>query len=125
MSSRLKTSLSLKNLIIPIHIGWSELEREKAQDITVNILIEFAVPPLACETDELEDTICYKTLSDKIRQYCTSREFKLIEYLGYQLYQFIKEQLSLKTDITISIVKPRSPFLTESRTFNISDAKEE
>ena len=122
--SSLHASLSLENIIIPLHIGWSEEERKRPQDISINIDIQFDEPPHACETDDLEDTICYKTLSDKIREYCTSREFKLIEYLGYQLYLFTKAQIPPNTKINVSIVKPRSAFSTESRTFNISDFKE-
>jgi len=117
----LQTSLDLKNIILPVHIGYSEQEREKLQDITIHLCIKFKKPPKACETDQLEDTICYKKLTDQITQYCTNRTFNLIEHMGYQLYLFIKAQLPKNSKISLSIVKPRLSSPIESRIFNISD----
>jgi len=82
--------MTLHQLEIETYLGWGEQERSQPQKIRVDIRLGFTIPPLACRNDELADTICYHRLITQLKQYLANRSFRLIEYLGREIYQFIK-----------------------------------
>ena len=94
MSQLLCSSLSLEQLKVPVFLGVSQAERKTKQTIEINLTIWFTELPKACHTDQLEDTICYAQLIDMIKNFCLKKPFCLIEYLGYELYKFLKKTIT-------------------------------
>jgi dihydroneopterin aldolase len=86
----LKSILEINKLILPIHIGVSSSERAKAQDIEFNITIEFASILKACDTDLIDDAICYEKMVNSIKAFCLGKEFHLIEHLAYANHQYLQ-----------------------------------
>ncbi|OGT37759.1 MAG: hypothetical protein A3F11_01085 [Gammaproteobacteria bacterium RIFCSPHIGHO2_12_FULL_37_14] len=116
-----QTSLSICNLELPIYLGWSENERLEQQKIVLTVNIKFSTPPHACVTDNLNDTICYSNMIDKIRNYLAQKKFNLIEHVCYEIYQFIKFLLP-ESSLTISISKqPKIPDFSGKVSFCYSD----
>lgn len=101
----IKTRIVLHKLELSIHLGWPESERLLKQNVMVDIDIHFSEPPRACLTDQLEDTYSYETLSNAIKEKITSRQFRLIEHLGHEIYQHVKILLPKATLVTICITK--------------------
>ena len=117
------TCITLNSLEVPVKLGWTEEERSHEQLISIDVTIQFAEPPKACTTDLLNDTHCYDSLVTAIKTSINDREFRLLEYLGYALYQTIKPHFSPDTLIQIHITKkPAILNLTKGVTFSYGDA---
>ena len=62
------SSLTINDLTLPIHLGWTKAEQRKKQRVTLNLVIHLPKPPDACRTDKLDDTYCYDKIIKQIQQ---------------------------------------------------------
>lgn len=124
MNNAAYSRLILKNLTLLIHIGCTTQEREQPQPVVLNLIIKFSKLPLACETDELANSICYRELTEAISAFCTSKQFNLLEHLGYQLYEFIKNKLSQNVSLWLSVEKTAPITNLQNSMFSIGDWEE-
>ena len=99
-----KSKLEINGLNLEIKLGLTEEERLKPQNVEFYISIEFDIIPMACNSDIIEETICYDDLVKLIKNFCEDKEFKLIEYLCHSLYQYFKT-IYLKQEIKLKICK--------------------
>jgi 7,8-dihydroneopterin aldolase/epimerase/oxygenase len=95
--------LILKNISLNVKLGHLEEEHTSPQRVLVKVKLQFSTIPTACMTDNLHDTLCYAALSGDLQEFCNTRSFKLIETLGYQLYQFLKKKIAERTSASIKI----------------------
>jgi dihydroneopterin aldolase len=86
----------------------------------MNIKIIFHRLPKACMTGQLEDTICYAALVQGIKAFCSDKAFNLLEHLGYELYQWIKQSVK-GADIELQIKKNPPIEGLEQSIFHLSD----
>jgi dihydroneopterin aldolase len=98
-------ALVLEKLTIPVRLGCSEEERSLPQMVIINLKIFFSEKPKECESDNLNDAICYDKLSKSIQKFCADKTFNLIESLGYQIYQLLKQQLPEKIKFSLQVIK--------------------
>lgn len=115
------SKLSINDLSLNLHLGVTPQEREKKQKVLLNLGIIFLSLPSACTTDKPEDCICYDALIQSIRNFCDKKEFLLIEYLCYQLYQFIKDNISKECKLDLTIEKKPPIAQIKSCSFRIQD----
>ncbi len=101
----IKSSIVLHQLELSIHLGWPEVERSKKQTVHVDIHMHFTTPPEACITDELDERTNYDALSQKITQDFSTKSFRLIEHLGFAIYQLTKAFLPKNTLAAICVTK--------------------
>jgi dihydroneopterin aldolase len=103
--------LFLKDLMLPVNLGVSEVERSKPQLVVVNITLLFPEIPHACVSDDLQETICYESLVNALQEFCADKSFYLLEALVYQLYHFLKKYLaqSLQKEVQISLEVAKKP----------------
>jgi dihydroneopterin aldolase len=87
-----KIITGVDNLYLDAKIGVSDYERLQSRKIRISFKL-YQKYCLACNQDNTKTYICYATISDLIKVYCEKKEFKLIEYLCYQLYLLIKSQV--------------------------------
>ena len=99
-----KSKLEINGLNLKIKLGLTEQERLKSQNVEFYISIEFQTIPKACNSDTIEETICYDNLVKLIQNFCEGKEFKLIEYLCNSLYQYLKT-IYLEHQIKLKICK--------------------
>ncbi len=99
----MKYILEINQFVLPIAIGAEAEERSNPQDIAFKIVIEFVSKPLACESNDIADAVCYAKLIELIERFCMNKEFYLIEQLASVLHQQVKgallspiDKLSLK-----------------------------
>ena len=92
----MNSQLILEKLNLLVKLGNSVEERQLPQKVSLQIKLGFDRLLDACTNDNLMNTICYANLADNLQQFCDDRSFKLIEALTYQLYQFLKIELSEK-----------------------------
>ena len=120
--AKLNSYLSIRNLELNINLGWRLKERRQEQAILLDIDIYFAKPPKAVKTDQLEDTICYATLIEAIRENLGEKKYKLVEHLSYDIYQLIKMRLSQKAQIMVRVTKhPQIKGLIDGVCFHYGD----
>ena len=112
----------LNNLELPLFLGWTDNELHQQQIISLDIKLSFNSPPNACLSDNLSDTFCYDQLIQEIQNKFATQKIRLLEHLGYKLYQKIKLQLPPKTLVTIRVTKkPNIPHLTGGVSFCYGD----
>lgn len=116
-----KCSLGFMDLRLDLHLGVTALERSKKQTVLLTVKITFAKPPRACITDDVGDTICYDALIQKIKKFCSGKEFAVMEYLGAQLFSLIKKDIYKDCKLSLRIAKQNPlPDLPQS-VFEIGD----
>jgi dihydroneopterin aldolase len=87
-------TLKLKELVLSVNLGCGDIERSQKQEVRTSVELRFKKKPTSMKSDHLEDTICYGKISNAIRHHCDSREFKLIERMGFEIYEVVSEILS-------------------------------
>ena len=88
-----RCALRLRDIELPVNLGWEEEEREQQQMVQLDIIINFQTIPKACASDRLQDTFCYATLIQHLREYVEDKTYRLVEHLTQDLYQLIKKKI--------------------------------
>ena len=116
------SSLSIRGFEMRICLGWPDAERMHEQLVLLDIDILFPTPPRACETDHLDDTVCYDNLTRALHEKMHAQSFHLVEYLAHAIYHFIKPQFSADAMVTVRLTKhPRIEGLTGGVCFSYGD----
>lgn len=98
-------SLLVRDIELAVHLGWKDDEQSQKQTVLLDIDIQFPQPPKACVSDDLQDTVCYFSLIEEIRNKITIKTFRLIEHLSCEIYRLIKPQLPDKSKLIIRVTK--------------------
>lgn len=95
------SSLEINGLVVRVKLGLTEEERAKPQNVDLDIIMNFDELPEACNSDYIEDTLCYANLAKIVKEFCVNKEFKLIENLSFSIYKLLKPYVkgSLKVKI--------------------------
>jgi len=94
--------IHLKNLRLRTIIGIKEDERKARQDVIINAMIYFD-GKRAAVTDNIEDTVNYKTLTKSIIKKVENNSFNLLEKLSQEVLELILEIKGVeKAEIEIS-----------------------
>jgi len=102
-------SLSIRDLVLWIHLGRSIEERMKPQEVRVQANFRFRKMPLGSVTDDLRDTICYEEVTALVQKTCETAEYALIERLGLDIYKACKKCAGAKAQVSISVCKVNPP----------------
>src|SRR5579883_3201823 len=120
--NKLDSTLFIRQLELRVNLGWRNAERKNEQAVLLDMYIQFSKPPQACETDKLDDTVCYAELIVEIRQQTAKRKYRLIEDLGAEIYQIAKACLPARSKLNVRITKyPKVDGLTGGVSFNYGD----
>jgi len=116
------TTLQIRGLELCVHLGWPVDEILKKQIVLLDVHLIFSKPPAGCQSDNLDDTVCYSALVKSIRKFTETKEFHLIEYLSCELYHFIKSQLPADARMSVRITKhPKIEGLTNGVCFSYGE----
>lgn len=104
--------ICIKNLRVSSILGVYEEERQKERDIVINVRVEYRADA-ALRSDALEDALDYKQVRDRIVNFVTGTQFKLIEKLADGIIQeLIRDARILKVHLEVD--KPHALRLAES-----------
>jgi dihydroneopterin aldolase len=116
------STLFVRGVELSVNLGWRRQERAHEQAVLLDIDIKFAAPPSACQTDTLDETVCYATLISKIREQIVNKDYRLIEHLSAEIYSIIKPDLPTDAKLQIRITKyPKITGLTGGVCFTYGD----
>lgn len=96
--------IRIKDLKLRTIIGFKEWEREKKQDISINLKIETS-SERAVETDDINDSVDYKVVTKRIIDAVEDSEFLLLEKLAGFVLDIVMEDERID-NATVEIDKP-------------------
>jgi D-erythro-7,8-dihydroneopterin triphosphate epimerase len=96
--------IAIKDLALRCIIGLYPEEREKQQDVLINIVLETDLSA-AGKSDDLKDTVDYKTIKLNILDFVENSRFKLIESLAEGAAAICLNDSRVKS-ATVTIDKP-------------------
>ncbi|MBQ7674248.1 MAG: dihydroneopterin aldolase [Alphaproteobacteria bacterium] len=75
-------------------LGNNPEERAEKRPITINVSLRFLQDNMACNSDDLSNTICYSSLLNFLEKKLENASFKLIEKAAQFIYDSITEYLN-------------------------------
>ena len=101
--------LELERARLLARVGTTAAERAVPQEVDLDVKIRFANRPAACETDALDDTVCYVRLVESAKALCDGREFQLIEFMAQQMMDTFRKELPADAELEVCVTKVRPP----------------
>lgn len=126
MTSNITTRLQINSLILNLHLGWTKEEKITRQRVLLDLDLRFATPPDACQSDKLDDTLCYAKLLETIRNKLDSVRISLVEHLAKYIYDQIKMLAPRQSLLQVRVTKyPRIDKLMGGVCFTYGDKEYE
>lgn len=94
----------IKDLLARGIVGVHEWEREKPQDILINIIL-FADLRRAGQTDEMTDTVSYSTIAKRVQTHAESAARLTVEALAEDIAQICLEDSRVQR-VRVRVEKP-------------------
>ena len=101
----MKDKVFIKNLVLPCTIGVTKEERTKKQNVVIDIEI-FCDLTHAGATDDLNKSINYAEIQEKVTATVTGGEFKLLESLAQTVASLILKN-PLASQVTVAVKKEK------------------
>lgn len=110
------TDLKLRTII-----GINDWEREEVQDVKINAVIEFD-ETASVQSDDIKDTVDYKTISKKIITFVEKSEFFLLEKLTAGVLDIVMQDPKVLS-ASVRIDKPQALRFSESVSVELSRSR--
>lgn len=104
--------IHIENLRLRTIIGIYDWEKENKQDVIINITIEFD-GSAAGKSDNIEDTVDYKSITKEIINYVENGKFNLIEKLVADIGEIVMKDNRI-INSTTTVDKPGALRFTDS-----------
>jgi dihydroneopterin aldolase len=101
--------LSLRDLVLWVHLGCSEEERSKRQELRLSAEFLFQRMPAAALTDNLKDTLCVGEVASLLAEHCETKTFHLIEKVGLEAYRLCKDKAAGLAQVRVKVHKVCPP----------------
>lgn len=115
----LQHRLVIDKLVTKVNIGTHQEERRLQQIITWYIKFEWAHAPKACITDNLNDTICYKEICQKVYDICNVKHYTLLEHLCFSVFKNLNDKYGNLVKIHLTATKTPKDFSGTATSFSI------
>jgi len=99
-------TINIRNLRLRTYIGFNPEEREKQQDIVINIEVSYAVGPAALQ-DEVEQALDYKVITKRVIRHVEDGRFLLLERLVADVLEICSDHPSIRM-ARVTIDKPHA-----------------
>jgi FolB domain-containing protein len=114
-------TIHIKDLALRTIIGIFDWEREKAQDIIINIAIEYDASRAAI-SDDIKDAVDYKTIKQGVIRLVESSRFNLVEKMAAEILKLVMAH-ALVDAATVTIDKPNALRFAKSVSLTMSSAR--
>ncbi|MFT5116354.1 MAG: dihydroneopterin aldolase [Candidatus Azotimanducaceae bacterium] len=105
----LRSQLLVNDFLVAVHLGCTAAERKISQSVTFSLEVNFDEMPPGCDTDRLEDTLCYAVVCEQIQTTAQTGEYQLVESLASQVLTSLLPLLPQNTEIKLTTHKLRPP----------------
>ena len=113
----------IKNLLARGIIGVNDWERNRPQDILINIML-FTDTRRAAETDDINDCVNYSTVSKKVQAHAENAERLTAEALANDLAKICLEEKAVQK-VVVRVEKPGAVRFAESVGVEIERSRDE
>jgi FolB domain-containing protein len=103
-TARHEDQIHIKDLLVRGIVGVNDEERRKRQDILVNLTL-LTDTRKAAETDDLDDSCNYRTVSKAVIALVEGSEFFTVEKLAAVIARDVLENEGI-TEVTVTVEKP-------------------
>jgi len=104
--------IEIKNLLLRGIIGIKPEEREKRQDILINMTLEVDLRPAAL-SDAIEDAVNYRSVTKEVVRMVETSNFHTVECLATEIARLVVEKHAVSA-VTVSLEKPGALRFAES-----------
>jgi 7,8-dihydroneopterin aldolase/epimerase/oxygenase len=102
-------SLSVKEISAQVSLGCSAEERAVLQEVRVSLDLIFLNKPKACETDLLDDTVCYAKLTDGVLKVCSQQSYQTVEHMAFRIFEELRKTVPQDVKLQVSMHKLHPP----------------
>lgn len=96
--------IRIKDLLLRCIVGINPDERKNKQDVLINLTL-FADLRKPCATDDIDDTVNYKTIKNRIIELVESSSFFLVEKLAEEIARECLANPAVQT-VEVAVDKP-------------------
>lgn len=114
-------TIRITDLRLRAIIGINDWERDHKQDIVVNIAMDYDENP-STETDDLKDTVDYKTITKNIIEHVEDSEYFLLEKLVNEILNITLQDSRIKKS-TVKVDKPQALRFADSVSVEITKSQ--
>ena len=102
---RLKNAIiNISNLRLRTYIGFNQEEKEKKQDVVINIEINYAITQSVLD-DEISDALNYRDITKKVIEHVEEGSFLLLEKLVADVLDICSQHQSVN-NARVTVDKP-------------------
>jgi FolB domain-containing protein len=113
--------IKIENLKLRTIVGIYDWEKEKKQDVIINIEMEFDGTK-AIESDSIDDTIDYKTITKEVIDMVEGREFNLIEKIAGDAMKIVMQNDKVQR-ASVRVDKPGALRFTDTVSVTQTDKR--
>jgi D-erythro-7,8-dihydroneopterin triphosphate epimerase len=99
-------TIRIKNLRLRTYIGFNEEEREKLQDVVINVRFDYEAEK-AADTDAVEYAVNYKTVTKRIIALVEDNQFLLLEKLTSDILDLVMQDEKIEC-AEVQVDKPHA-----------------
>jgi D-erythro-7,8-dihydroneopterin triphosphate epimerase len=114
--------IHIKNLRLRTIVGVDAPERERPQDVIVNVTMDFDGSKAAI-SDDIGDTVDYEAAKRRIAAEVESADFHLLERLAHRILEVVMEDPRVRR-ATVEVDKPHALRFTDSVSVSCSTDRE-
>ena len=101
-----RATINVRNLRLRTFIGFNPEEKEKQQDVVINLEIDYAVGATALR-DEVDDALDYKVITKRVIRHVEDGRFLLLERLTADVLEICSDHPSVVA-ARVTIDKPHA-----------------
>ncbi|BFM17488.1 dihydroneopterin triphosphate 2'-epimerase [Maricurvus nonylphenolicus] len=117
-----EAKIKITNLRLRTYIGFNDEERQKQQDVVINVVIHYPADKAAL-SDQVKDAVNYKTVTKRIIQQVEEGRFMLLEKLVSDVLDISSEHSSVSY-ASVTIDKPHALRFADSVSLTMDLHKE-
>lgn len=118
----MKRHLKINQIPIFMSLGCSTSEQAQKQKVLVSLTMNFQNYAQAETSDQLEHSICYASIAEKIEAVCLEKSYHLIEHACFSIYTSLKRLYpNSKIKLEFHKVSPPHHLLENGTTYSIED----
>ena len=111
-------TVRIKNLRLRTYIGFNAEEREKRQDLVINIRFDYEAKK-AADTDDVEYAVNYKIITKDIIAFVEGNQFLLLEKLASDILDRVRRNKRVKF-AEVQVDKPHALRFADSVSASVS-----